>query len=809
MAGQHSKESVSTSSLGAGTIYPRQRIIQNLLLLWLDTGMDESNKDYQDSLAQLRSAANKINIFTDQDEAIDFLTEDHGVKAFLIVEGSIGQHILPLIHDIPQLDTIYIFGSNQSQHQQWTQKWNKINGVHMEVKALCKAVQLAAKQYNQDSIAVSFVTVGEDSPDINLNQLEPTFMYTQIFKEILLNMEYDQQSVKNFTTYCREGDHGTSDAINRFENGYSKTLAVWWYTVSSFIYPMLNAALRLMESETIISMGFFIHDLHNQIQQLHRQQFDTSRGRSFTVYRGQGLAIEDFEKLQKTKGRLMSFNNFLSTSIDRDISLVFAESASTAANKIGILFEISIDPSISSTPFASIAEFSQFKEEREILFSMHTVFRVVEITELRPGNSLFQVDLQLTPDDDQELRILTEHIRKEVGTGTGWQRLSTLLMKIGHFNKAEELCNVLLDQSFGQDKEAIHYNNLGFIKHEQGDHKKAIECYEKALEIFQKTLAANHPMLATSYNNIAGVYYNMGEYSTALSFFEKALEIQKKTLPTNHPDFATLYNNIGIVYEKTREYSKALSFFEKAFEIQKKTLPANHPSLANSYNNIGMMYHNMREYSKALSFFEKALEIRQKTLPVNHPDLAASYNNIGIVYYNMDEYSKALSFYEKALEIQKKTLPANHPDLAGSYNNIAAVSHYMGEYSKALLFLEKALEIQKKTLPANHLSLATSYNSFGMVYRNMGECSKALSFFEKALEIQKKTLPRNHPDLDTSYNNLGMVYYNMREYSKALSYLERAHQILQSSLPANHPDIENVRNGINFLKASYNLRYGK
>ena len=372
MTGQHSKENISTSSPGADMVYPRQRIVQNFLLLWLDAALDESKEDCQNLLAQLRSVTNKINIFTDRDKAIDFLTENHGVKAFLIVEGIIGQDILPLIHDIPQLDAIYIFGSNQSQHQQWTQKWNKIKGVHTEVKALCKALQLAAKQCNQDSIAVSFVTVGEGSSNVNLNQLEPTFMYTQIFKEILLNMEYDQQSVKNFTTYCREGDYGTSDDINRFENGYSKKSAVWWYTASPFVYPMLNAALRLMEAETIINMGFFIHDLHNQIQQLYRQQFDTYRGKLFTVYRGQGLAIEDFEKLQKTKGGLMSFNNFLSTSTDRDISLVFAESASTVTNKVGILFKISIDPSVSSTPFASIGEFSQFKEEgRNSFFYAH------------------------------------------------------------------------------------------------------------------------------------------------------------------------------------------------------------------------------------------------------------------------------------------------------------------------------------------------------------------------------------------------------------------------------------------------------
>jgi hypothetical protein len=140
---------------------------------------------------------------------------------------------------------------------------------------------------------------------------------------------------------------------------------------------MLNRALRTLEGDTIINMGFFIRDLHQQIQELHRNQVSTYHGKSFTVYRGQGLLNTDFEKLLKTKGGLMSFNNFLSTSKNQKVSLVFAEGASTNTNMIGILFKMTIDPSVSSAPFASIQDVSYFQTEEEILFSMHTVFRIV------------------------------------------------------------------------------------------------------------------------------------------------------------------------------------------------------------------------------------------------------------------------------------------------------------------------------------------------------------------------------------------------------------------------------------------------
>jgi len=295
MSGQNPNKNVSASSMGAGAITitssdairPRRCIAQNFLLIWIDASIDESKQDYQHTLTQLRSVANDINIFTTQDAAIDFLTEDHGKNIFLIVESTLGQHLLPLIHDIPQLDAIYLLYGNESGHQQWTKEWVKIKGVHTNINPICKALELAAKQFNQDPIAVSFVTVSEGTSTQNLNQLEPSFMYTQIFKEILLEMEHDEKSIEDLILFWRlkyKNNIVKQKDIDEFERHYRPEYAITWYTRECFVYDMLNRALRIMEGNTIINMGFLIRDLHQQIQELHRKQLGSYRGQSFILY---------------------------------------------------------------------------------------------------------------------------------------------------------------------------------------------------------------------------------------------------------------------------------------------------------------------------------------------------------------------------------------------------------------------------------------------------------------------------------------------------------------------------------------------
>ncbi|CAF1233102.1 unnamed protein product [Adineta steineri] len=742
-----------------------KHMVQDYLLMCLDEHMDKTNKDYKYISTQIQTSTENVSVFTQRDECIDFLSDVQDIKSFLVVKDTTAQQIMLLINDIPQLGGVYIYNDNKTLHEEWIKKWDKIKSVHTNSNDLCQALQLDIKKYNQDSITMSFVTINEMASTDKLNQLEPNFMYTQIFKDILLNMQHNEQAIKYFIAYCRRHDCVSSININRFEKEYNAQTAIWWYTFPSNFFSMLNYGLRTLDADIIITMGFLLRDVHEQIQRLYKQQLSAYGGKSFVVYRGQGLIKSDFEKLQKTKGGLISFNNFLSTSKDKKLPLEYAECASINSDMVGILFIMSIDPRIKSVPFASITEESSFKEEDEILFSMHTIFRVGAIEPMDNENKLYQVELQLTSDDDQQLRLLTDRIRKEVGGRTGWERLGDLLLIIGQFNKAKELYNVLLEQTSDVSEKQYYYNQQGYIHSKEGDYEKAIWYYEQRLEIQRKTLPSNHPALGVTYDNIGSVYDKLGEYSKALSYHEKALAIDEKSLPSNHPNLATSYNNIGLVYNNMGEYSKALSFLEKTLEIFQKTLPSNHPSLATLYNNIGSVYDTLGEYSKALSSHKKALAIDEKSLPSNHYSLAASYNNIGLAYDSMGEYSEALSFYEKSLEICQKTLSSNHPHIATSFSNTASVYHKMGEYSKALSHNEKALEIREKSLPLNYPALAISYNNIGSLYKKMEEYSKALSYCKRALDIWQRVLPSTHPYIKGVKKNIEIVEEEMEKNS--------------------------------------------
>ena len=182
-----------------------------------------------------------------------------------------------------------------------------------------------------------------------------------------------------------------------------------------------------------------------QVVLVSKTRFALYERKPFVVYRRQGMFIIDFDKWRKIQGGLMSFETFLSTSQDRQVSFAFVESVVlTDMEKVSILFVMAVDPTIISPPFANIQYDSCFQNEAEILFSIHTVFRIDAAKTMNECGRSFQVYLTMTVDDDAQLRILTEKFDDEVQHATGWNGIELLFLQVGALDKGEQLYQSLL-----------------------------------------------------------------------------------------------------------------------------------------------------------------------------------------------------------------------------------------------------------------------------------------------------------------------------------------------------------------------------
>ncbi|CAF3406482.1 unnamed protein product [Rotaria sp. Silwood2] len=92
----------------------------------------------------------------------------------MIVSGTLGQHIIPKIHECQQLASIYVVSDNELLHEQWTKIIPKVKGVYIQIESICDALQIDRERCDRDKVPISVCGI------------EPWLMYTQLLKETIV-----------------------------------------------------------------------------------------------------------------------------------------------------------------------------------------------------------------------------------------------------------------------------------------------------------------------------------------------------------------------------------------------------------------------------------------------------------------------------------------------------------------------------------------------------------------------------------------------------------------------------------------------
>ena len=69
-----------------------------------------------------------VKIFCDPNECIGYIKDMENEPVVLIIAGRFARHLVPDIHDFPQLSTIYVHckPENKSRNEEWTKLYKKV-----------------------------------------------------------------------------------------------------------------------------------------------------------------------------------------------------------------------------------------------------------------------------------------------------------------------------------------------------------------------------------------------------------------------------------------------------------------------------------------------------------------------------------------------------------------------------------------------------------------------------------------------------------------------------------------------------------
>lgn len=180
--------------------------------------------------------------------------------------------------------------------------------------------------------------------------------------------------------------------------------------------------------------------------------------------------------------------------------------------------------------------------------------------------------------------------------------------------------DVVSEKSFSNQKRARELYDKGLEASKEGDFKKAVNYYKKAVE--------SDPEFAFAWDNLGLCYRKLGEYEKALEAYQRSLEIDSLgQMPMQ---------NIAIVYTYMKDYPKAIEAYQRLAVHNE-----NNPEI---YYGIGTIYlRYLNEPEKALDNLCKAYNIYIEQKSPYRTDAETLINEVFAI---MKKDGKTDRFYE-------------------------------------------------------------------------------------------------------------------------------------------------------------------
>ena len=525
----------------------------------------------------------------------------------------------------------------------------------------------------EEPLSINVFTVS-NNPDQSTTGLNGHFVHSLLLIDVLIRMKSIETDKQQLITLCKNAYENNATQLAlvcEFESEYTSTKVLWWYTRDSFLYKILNKALRVQNIDLLFLFRFVISDMCRQLKQNQYQ----SRVR---VYRGQVMSKDELNILERSIGDFISINSFFSTSINRHKALGFLNSSVVSNDLDRVLFVIDADPRVvTSKPFADISSLSDFGNECEVLFMIGCVFRLTDIRR-ENDDQIWMIEMKLCGDDEHDLKNLFDHMKKDYGGGDEEANLRSfgeVLRHMGKYDLAEKMYRRLLAELSPNDPSLSDlYCAFGIVTKDNAEYDSSLQWFNKSLEIKMQTNSSDYVNIGNLYNWIGNIYRRKGDQNKAMEYYNKAVELYRQAHNENHPHMAWFYNNMAIVYDAEKKYSEALQYYRKSLNIREKHFPSDHPYMAATYSNIGLVHYNLGQYDVAIEHHERSLTINEKSLPPQHPDIAKSYRNIGLVHEAKKEWKQAFTYYQKAATIYHHSLSSQHPAVIEIEKDIERVS---------------------------------------------------------------------------------------------------------------------------------------
>ena len=317
----------------------------------------------------------------------------------------------------------------------------------------------------------------------------------------------------------------------------------------------------------------------------------------------------------------------------------------------------------------------------------------------------------------------------------------------------------------------------GMLEADAGNIQKAIESYEKTVEIIEAD--PSHLQTELPLGNFNDVYLKLGELyhqqedvETAATYFKRALalnpELANRFIAQGQSAFDTgdyqeaikslnthlllFPEDVGAVYLLGQSY-EANSDTDNALIFYKRTLTLDSQQIDVLFKMVHI-YRNREAHQQAIDTLQKIIEIA--------PDTTEAHYLLGLSYLTLEQPESALPAFLATVQL--------NPDDVSAHYHAAILFEQKGDIDDAIVHYEKTIGLDTTRLesPFFEATEVAPFFRLGAIYRERNDEDNIIRVYQPVLEIEPE-----HPEL---HHLLAVIFEKRDERESAIRYYGFANQ---------------------------------
>ncbi len=296
--------------------------------------------------------------------------------------------------------------------------------------------------------------------------------------------------------------------------------------------------------------------------------------------------------------------------------------------------------------------------------------------------------------------------------------------------------------------------------------------YNSVIQLGEQLL--QNPGFASNPDNIdviielADSYYYMNRYSKAMDCYEKAINIYSSSIDKNRLKIAGMHKKIGLYYFNMQEYDKAIEHFISALSMCENDEYYIVPYMQEM---IGKCYLFKNNFDKAKEYYIKAINSYEKD---------SDYSAICRCHLAIEQFNEAEDcFFELKIRddiVLTISISEIKPLIQKRYDYYCVHKRY----DDAIYLCTKAIDFYQLLSNSDEFVLSY-YSEIVDLYEKVGRCYYAKNDIDSALNNYQQALQTGfYQRLQSQLNeDIALCYISQGDYATAYSYIKESVELRQ------------------------------